>query len=44
MKKFYAIVILLCLGITQIYAQSQCFNCDDETKAFTIGTNTIATT
>jgi len=45
MKKVYAIVILLSLGITQtqISAQSQCFNCDTTTKAFTIGTNTTAT-
>jgi cytoskeletal protein CcmA (bactofilin family) len=42
MKKIYTLVILLSMGITQIYAQ-QCFDCDDETKAFTIGTNTIAT-
>jgi len=45
MKKLYTIVILLTLGITQtqIYAQAQCFNCEDETKAFTIGSNTMAT-
>ncbi|MDR0207350.1 MAG: hypothetical protein LBI45_08870 [Bacteroidales bacterium] len=35
MKKIYAIVILLSMGITQIYAQ--CFNCDSATKAFSIG-------
>ena len=43
MKKIYTIVILLSLGITQIYAQSQCFNCDSTTKAFTIGSYTTAT-
>jgi hypothetical protein len=41
MKKFYAIVILLSMVITQIYAQ--CYQCDSTTKAFTIGTTTAAT-
>jgi len=36
MKKFYAIVILIAFGITQIYAQN-CFNCEPTTKAFSIG-------
>jgi len=36
MKKNYAIVILISFGITQIYAQS-CFDCDNTTKAFSIG-------
>ena len=43
MKKIYLLVILLSTGITQIYAQTPCFQCDSTTKAFTIGTNTIAT-
>ncbi|MCL2435761.1 MAG: polymer-forming cytoskeletal protein [Lentimicrobiaceae bacterium] len=41
MKKIYTIAILLSMGITQIYAQ--CYQCDSTTKAFTIGTNNIAT-
>ena len=42
MKKIYAIVILIVIGITQIYAQNNCFNCDSITKAFSIG-NSAAT-
>ena len=38
MKKFYTIVILLTLGITQTQIYAQCFNCDVNTKAFSIGT------
>jgi len=41
MKKIYAIVILLSMGITQIYAQ--CHFCIDNLHAVTIGTNTNAT-
>ena len=40
MKKLLPLVILLSIEITQIYAQ--CYQCDSITKAFTIGTNTIA--
>ena len=39
MKKFYAIVILIAFGITQIYARP-CFQCNSTTKAFSIGTST----
>jgi hypothetical protein len=39
MKKIYSIVILLSIGITQIYAQ--CYQCNN--TAFMIGTGTIAT-
>ena len=42
MKKLYFILILIAIGITQIFAQNNCFNCDSTTKAFTIGTNNIA--
>ncbi|MCL2435962.1 MAG: hypothetical protein FWD09_07495 [Lentimicrobiaceae bacterium] len=41
MKKLLPLVILLSIGITQIYAQN-CFNCEPTTKAFTIGNNTTA--
>jgi len=41
MKKLLPLVILLSIGITQIYAQN-CFNCDSTTKAFTIGNATTA--
>jgi len=37
MKKIYAIVILLTLGITQTQIYAQCFNCDINSKAFSIG-------
>jgi hypothetical protein len=42
MKKIYAFVILLTMGITN-YAQAQCYQCEPDTKAFTIGTTTTAT-
>ena len=42
MKKLYFILILIAIGITQIFAQNNCFNCDSTSKAFTIGTNTGA--
>jgi len=41
MKKLFTLVILSVIGITQIY--SQCFQCDSITKAFTIGTQNVAT-
>ena len=40
MKKNLSLVILLCIGITPMFAQN-CFECDPITKAFTIG-NSIA--
>jgi hypothetical protein len=42
MKQLLSLVILLILGVTQMFAQN-CFNCDTTTKAFTIGSYTGAT-
>jgi hypothetical protein len=41
MKKILSLVILLVLGIAPMVAQN-CFDCDDITKAFSIGYNTTA--
>jgi len=42
MKKIFTLVILLSIGITQIYAQ--CFQCDSITKAFSIGASSATGT
>jgi len=43
MKKIFTLVILLSMGITQTQIYAQCFNCETNTKAFTIGSYNTAT-